>query len=228
MFKGISIPIAFFYHYGKQQKYAEVMVYFSIKPIEKTAIDIFSPGEYQLKKSEKLIKKLYPTTFDCLVPFKVSKDKKYEAPNDMKFVIGTDDKNPTTATLLNKISMLPCSSNNLGVLLETFSYPDFYIGIKENKLFLYIKHSDKEYREIPSQPYSHNCWPGFAHSSITLNQTNGASHIHRYTDIDWIKISNEINDYKNHVIEKVKKHSTPSSSTKKNKSGDTTIEILSE
>lgn len=187
MIKGISIPIAF-EHTGRGNKYKEVEVYFSFTDIKNNEIDILEPGGISSKNIQALIKKSSSGNFDYLIPYTVKKIENYDAPHGIKYSIGLIDKNPTTATLFHRIGFFPCSENNLKTILNVFDSPDFYLGVKNDKLYLYIKNSS-EYVEIPSQNYSPSCWRGFAHPSITLD---GEGTPMDYTKLNWAHILNEI------------------------------------
>jgi hypothetical protein len=185
--KGISIPIAFNTTYRKKT-YDEVEVYFSFTPIKSGGVDLLEPGKVLSKKINCFLNKNRAGSFEFLIPYKVTEIKHYEAPHGMKYHIGLVDENPTTATLSDRVGMIACNKNNLNTFLDAFYNPDFYIAVRDNKLFLRIK-SEKGYVEIPSQDYSPNCWRGFAHPSITLE---GSESPMDYNKLDWSKILSEI------------------------------------
>lgn len=185
--KGISMPIAFGYDF-RGHKYGEIEVYFSFDPISFEEIDLIEPGKFTSKKMlNYFLNKNSAGKFDYLIPYKITPSENYEAPWGMRFAIGLLDRNPTTSTMLNRIGLVTCQENNLDVFLGAFS-PDFYLCVKNNRLFIRIKCGEK-YNEIPSQEYSPNCWPGFAHPSILIE---GQGTPHDYKDFDWKKIYEEI------------------------------------
>jgi len=164
-------------------------VYFSLKPVKFEDVDLLEPGEALSKKMiNYFINKNMAGSFEFLIPYKITKPGSYEAPHGMRYCVGLVDENPTTATLLSRVGMLPCGKNNLDTFLHAFSNPDFYIVIRDNKLFLRIKSGDR-YKEIPSQDYSPNCWGGFAHPTITIK---GDGTPMDYEKLDWSKILSEI------------------------------------
>jgi hypothetical protein len=185
--KGISIPIAFNYAYRGQQ-YGEVEVYFSFNPIKSGEVDLLEPGKVLSKKINNFLNKNIVGSFEFLIPYKVTEIKSYEAPHELRFNISLVDKNPSTATLNNRIGMIPCNENNLATFLDAFPNHDFYIAIRDNRIFLRIK-SGERYVEIPSQNYSPSCWMGFAHPAITLE---GVGSPMDYKKLDWEKILNDI------------------------------------
>jgi hypothetical protein len=183
--RGISIPIAFKYNY-RGKKYREIDVYFSYHPISSDQRDLLELGTSHSKDLPGLIKKAYGA-FDALVPYKVVQIPKYESAYGMWIGIELIDENPTMVVMHDAIGLMPCTSNNLETLLGVFK-PDFYLGVRDGKVNLNIKHGGS-YCEIPSQPYSHRCWQGFGHSMTVID---GAPIPAAYAALNWSKLLSDL------------------------------------
>ena len=189
---GISLPIAFYYNYRGRQ-YREMDVYFSYVPVSRGQCDLLEHGTHRSKGLEHLLKR-GSGIFDALVPYKAEKIDRSESVfgsySSQRRSIGCVDANPTTATISHRQGMMPCTKNNLDTLLGCFA-PDYYLCIRDEKLFLRIL-VDSTYREIPSQPYSHRCSLGFGHKVIRID---GQGLARSFEELNWPELYKDMNDY---------------------------------
>lgn len=170
---GIAFPIGFLYNY-RGTRYSEIELYFSFQAIRIEDIDLLEPGRSFARETRHLIKRGLQGDFDFLIPQEPHDIVKYEAPWNMRFSIGTIDKNPTTATMLNRIALYPCKENNLNTTLKLLGSPPFYFSQTDGTFFLHIRSRNDRFVKVPSQHYCPRCWQGFAHPAITMAAQNGS------------------------------------------------------
>ncbi|WED22821.1 hypothetical protein L3Q72_05360 [Vibrio sp. JC009] len=187
MIKGIALPIAFNCNF-RGERYKEVNLYFSFVPIDYKEIDIINVDRTK-SRDVKLLKGNLYQEYHYLLPYKTKSTSGYEAPPGKRFNIGLIDKNPTTATLFNKIALMPCLSRNLEPLLELTGYPDFYIGLEYDRFFLYIKRNMGEYTMVPAQDESISCWNEYAHPHISYHGENNPE---TYESINWEEVIKDL------------------------------------
>lgn len=185
--KGIAFPIGFKYLF-RGRKYGEVELYFSQEPMCVEEVDLLEPGEGYSKNIQYMIKRGVQGDFDCLLPLEAIEVGNYDAPSGMRFPIGVSNNNPTTATMLDRVELFPCKSNNLSTMLKLLNDPPFYLSHSEGGFRLHINVGGK-YAEIPCQSYSPRCWSGFAHPSITKVGASGNKSLSKFSDLDWEEVA---------------------------------------
>lgn len=115
--KGIAMPVAFEYTY-RGKKHGEVELYFSNKALRVSEIDLLEPGAAQNKNIDNFFKYSEFGKVQCLVPLELKYVGNYEAPHGVRFGIGILSGNPTTATMLERISFLPCSATHAEIIIN--------------------------------------------------------------------------------------------------------------
>jgi hypothetical protein len=199
--KGLAIPIAFNYQY-RGMRYGEAQIYFANQPISVGEIDLIEPGRKHFKEMKHLIKHGVQGAFDYLLPLApqgidreevIPKDINPSFFFDMRYAIPRLNNNPTTATLFDRIELLPCKENNFKTMMGLLENPLFYLSKKDLCFSIHINDGNANYIEIPSHGYCPRCWHGYAHSVITtVHERGGCMMIKKYAELNWPEMVRQI------------------------------------
>lgn len=167
-------------------------LYFSLNPIPTEDIDIVEPGKKSAASQALYRKNNIYGDHSYLIPSKKVIDGQYEAPYGSYYIIEKIGGDPTTATLHERLQLLPCRKSNFELFKEKVMTDDFYFELNSTNFFLHILDKNKRYVSIPAQNYSPRCWHGFARPAVTLNTQLGSECFSTFSEIPWSEIAEQL------------------------------------
>lgn len=193
---GISIPIIFRTNKkirgSSKTLNGTLELFFALVPVELDKVDLIDPGKRSEKAQALYLENNVYGDHRFLVPIKQESIEKYDAPWGQKFSIDMIGGYPTAAAYRESLQLFPCGEENLELFLEKLQIYPFYISIERGMFKLHVKDSSGKYRSLWAQDYSPQCWAGFAHPVITLQYDRGRKHLHRFSDVKWDELLNEM------------------------------------
>lgn len=207
LIKALLIPITFSINRTPRQHHLEL--WFSDKP-EKKSKDSAPPSLASWKKADQLYRKstvngdhqfLIPSTVELINHFEGVQSNYPSAFQQI-------GNNPTTATALNKLQLIPCSQHNLNLFQRSLQSQPFYIEVGKRTFNLFVFHQEV-YWKIPCHPRASMNLMEFQQPVITIETLDNASFFTYLHEIPWADIATQLGTVAEPLQNHIPVHASP-------------------